>query len=69
MNFYNNEKAESIEVNRLLANSLIKDVSTEDSEITLTLFKNLDSPWILTDGWRGVSYFITSEDIKKKLCE
>ena len=32
MNFYNNEKVENIEVDRLLANSLIESISKEDPQ-------------------------------------
>lgn len=60
-------KVEEIKVKRTDVEFLIGESKVEDKDIPLSLFKNKDVPWILTDGWNGISYFITDDEYKKIL--
>lgn len=67
MKSYKNNKG--IQIDRFKAISIIKEVSNNNLEIPLTLFKSKGDAWLLVDGWNGLSYLITNEEIKNKLWE
>jgi hypothetical protein len=61
------EQVKGIEVKRTDMEFLIGKSKFKDSHSTLTLFKNEDQPWIITDGFIGTSYFINDDNVKKRI--
>ena len=55
---------EGIEVRRADMKFITGKSKIKDSHTTLTLFKNEEQPWVLTDGFLGVSYFINNDNDK-----
>lgn len=62
-------EVKEVRVNRNDVEFIIGKSKPSDENTTLSLYKNEDMPWILTDGWRGISYFIKDEATKLKLQE
>ena len=56
-----------ITVNREDVEFIVGKSNPSDENTTLSLFKNENAPWVLTDGWRGISYFISDEGDKARL--
>ena len=56
-----------VKVDRLKASKVIESICTKDLDVPLTLFKNEDSAWLLSDGWNGISYIINDLETKNKL--
>jgi hypothetical protein len=61
------EQVKGIEVKRTDMEFITGKSGYKDSHTTLTLFKNKDQPWILTDGFIGKSYFIDNDSAKKRI--